>query len=472
MQCKSAGFLRAWAVYALVHAIATAPDWRWGLDALVGFVLVPPAIWVLLHPRSVAAFVTLTGIWSLLIWLSLPRVANHELLTLVMNLTILACLFAGRAADASQDRMGYAFERFSPLLRIQIVLVYGFAVFHKLNTDFLDPRYSAAIALYGDVASYPVLPTALPGGMLIAGVLASEALMAVGLCSRRLRRFVVGFGLVFHLLLGLHSNPYILSFSVMLFALYTLFLPGLFAPIRLSLALDASTRRGRVLRGCLLVAAGLLFMLAVLTPRPGGEDPAEYLRYAGRWMFLGVAFCYIAGWLSLERSRAETQGFFWKHARQAPRVAWVLTVLLVFNGLCPYLGLKTGSAFAMYSNLHTEDGICNHLIMPCRAIRIAHFQDDLVEIIDSSQADLRDASTHPWWWTYFELRRTLAELVRDEAPGGTFFVRYRRGGVERVLRYPEQARDEAFTPPPWLERKLLHFRPVPVDPRVRVEHWE
>jgi hypothetical protein len=44
--------------------------------------------------------------------------------------------------------------------------------------------------------------------------------------------------------------------------------------------------------------------------------------------------------------------------------------------------------------------------------------------------------------------------------------------VERVLRYPEHAQDEDFTPPPWLERTLLHFRPVPVDPRVRVEHWD
>jgi hypothetical protein len=467
------GFLRAWALYALVHTIATAPDWQWRFDALESFVLVPPAIWVLLHPRSVAAFVTLLSTWSLLIGLSLPKVANHELLTLVMNLTMLVCLFAEAARGVSEDPIGHAFERFSPLLRIQIVLVYGFAVFHKLNTDFLDPRYSAVTALYRDiVASYPVLPTALPGGMLIAGCLASESLMAVGLCSRRLRPFVVGLGLVFHLLLALHPNPYILSFSTMLFALYTLFFPGLLAPTHLSRALDTSTRRRRVVHGCLLVAGGLLLALAVLTPRPRGEDPAEYIRYAGRWMFLGVVFYYIAGWMSVAGRRAETRGLSWKEARQAPRAGRLLTVLLVFNGLCPYLGLKTGSAFAMYSNLHTEDGICNHLIMPCRVIRIAHFQDDLVEILDSSQPDLRDAIVHQWRFTYFEFRRTLAELAADGAPGATFLVRYRHGDMERVLRYPEQAQDEDFTPPPWLERMLLHFRPVPVDPRVRLEHWE
>jgi hypothetical protein len=466
------GFLRAWALYALVHTIATAPDAGWTLGALESFILIPPAIWVLLRPRSVAALVTLMGTWSVLIALSLPEVANHELLTLVMNLTMLVCLFAGPARGAAEDRIGRAFERFSPLLRIQVVLVYGFTVFHKLNTDFLDARSSAVTALYRDiVASYPVLPIAVPGGMLIAGCLATESLLAVGLCSRHLRPFVVGFGLVFHLLLSLHPNPYILSFSTMLYALYTLFLPRL-APTRVSLALELSPRRRRVLRGCLVVVGGLLLTVAVLTPRPAGDDPAEYIRYAGRWLFLGVALRYIAGWLSWVGARAVTQDISWREARRAPGPAWLLTVLLVFNGLCPYVGLKTGSSFAMYSNLHTEDGICNHLIMPCSAIRIAHFQDDLVEILDSSQPDLRDVVAHPWRLTYFELRRRLAELARDAPAGATFFVRYRHRGAERVLRYPEQAQDEDFTPPPWLERKLLHFRPVPVDPRVRVEHWE
>lgn len=463
-------FLRAWALYAIVHTIATAPSSGWRLDALESFALVPLAIWVLVHPRSVAAFIALLGTWSLLIALSLPKIANHELLTLVMNVTMLVCLFAGPAGAVSEDRIGRAFHRFSPLLRIQMVVVYGFAVFHKLNTDFLDPHYSAVIALYRDiVASYPVLPPALPGGMLIVGCLVSESLMAVGLCSRRLRPFVVGYGLVFHLLLGLHPNPYILSFSTMLYALYTLFLPGLLAPPRRSLALELSTRRGRVVCGCLLAAAALLLTLAVLTPRPAGEDTAAYIRYAGRWVFLGVAFYYIAGWLSLRGARAETTVVSWKEAPAAPGLAWLLTGLLVFNGLCPYVGLKTGSAFAMYSNLHTEDGICNHLIMPCRALRIAHFQDDLVEILESSQPDLQDAMAHQVQLTYFELRRTLAMLAADHAP---FFVRYRHGGVERALRYPEHAQDEDFTPPPWLERALLHFRPVPVDPRVRVEHWD
>ncbi|HEX4417760.1 MAG TPA: hypothetical protein VH165_07665 [Kofleriaceae bacterium] len=465
------GFLRAWAIYALVHTIATATDWRWGPD--VGFVLVPPAIWLLLRPRSVAAFVTLTGTWSLLIGLSLPKVANHELLTLVMNLTMLAGLLAGMFGPGAPGthRLERAFARFAPVLRLQIVLVYSLAVFHKLNTDFLDPDYSAAVALYRDIAaSYPVLP--LPGGILIAACLTSESLMAVGLCVRRLRPYIVGLGLAFHLLLSLHPNPYILSFSAMLYALYTLFVPDLLAPARVRQALAGATRRDRRLRGGLLVIGALLIALACFIPRPTGDDPGEYLRYAGRWVFLGVALGYIAGWLALDKGRAETRGVSWRAARQAPAPAWFLTGLLIFNGLCPYLGLKTGSAFAMYSNLHTEDGICNHLIMPCRAIRVAHFQDDLVEILDSSQPDLRDAAGRPWHWTYFELRRALADIARHEPPGDSFFLRYRRGGVERTLRYPEQASDEAFTPPPWLERTLLHFRPVPVDPRARVEHWD
>jgi len=143
-------------------------------------------------------------------------------------------------------------------------------------------------------------------------------------------------------------------------------------------------------------------------------------------------------------------------------MARLLTVLLVFNGLCPYVGLKTGSSFAMYSNLHTEGGICNHLFMPCGAIRIAHFQDDLVEILDSSQPDLRDAIAQPWRLTYFEFRRLLAELEREAAAAGATTVRLETNAAltEAIALYRSSGYGEvpAFNDEPyahhWFEKEL------------------
>lgn len=466
----------AWAIYTLVHTVATASDWKWGAWVLIDLVPAAAAVWLLLRPDSVKRLATLAAVWSLLVLVSLPVVANHSLLTLFMNLTILVCLFSDERGRSPEGRLARGFERFAPLLRLQLVIVYTFVVFHKLNTGFLTPEHSAAHDLYLEVVgSYPVLPASLPAWIPIWGTLAAEAALAVGLCFRRTIPYAVGFGLAFHLLLGLHPNPYILSFSSMLFGLYTLSLPGLLEPLRRRLEpapqeAEPTVTWSPVRRGVLGGVALVLLGLALVTPFPEqGADPAAYIRFVGRLAFLGLTFCFVASWLSLDVSRARVQALSWTTLRQTPRVAQVLLVLLVFNGLCPYLGLKTGSAFAMYSNLYTEGGRCNHLLMPCQGLRVADFQEDLVEILESSSEDLNHVKERGWMLTWFEFRRVLAQ---EKAGGGTFFVRYRRHDEERTLRLPEHASDEAFTPPAWLARTLLHFRPVPLNPAMRAEHWE
>ena len=41
----------------------------------------------------------------------------------------------------------------------------------------------------------------------------------------------------------------------------------------------------------------------------------------------------------------------------------LLPVLVVLNGSSPYLGLKTETSFAMFSNLRTIGGLSNHLLV-------------------------------------------------------------------------------------------------------------
>ena len=55
-------------------------------------------------------------------------------------------------------------------------------------------------------------------------------------------------------------------------------------------------------------------------------------------------------------------------------------LLVVLNGMCPYLGLKTDSSFAMFSNLRTEPGFANHLVMP-HGPQPFGFQGDLVRLV-------------------------------------------------------------------------------------------
>ena len=55
--------------------------------------------------------------------------------------------------------------------------------------------------------------------------------------------------------------------------------------------------------------------------------------------------------------------------------------LLLF-GLTSYFGLRTAGNFSMYSNLRTEAGRSNHLVLGDNQLKWASYQDDVVRIVD------------------------------------------------------------------------------------------
>jgi hypothetical protein len=156
--------------------------------------------------------------------------------------------------------------------------------------------------------------------------------------------------------------------------------------------------------------------------------------------------------------KGHTAAFFMRESeplfRPAVSLLLVFPLLVLFNGLCPYLSLKTESAFAMYANLRTEGNRNNHLFMP--RFKLAGYQDDLVEIVGSSDDQLLDLKREGYGWTYFELRRKLSRVRSAK-----FWVTFKRnGGPEQTLRYITDSGNPAFAPLPWYERRLLFFRDV------------
>jgi hypothetical protein len=64
-----------------------------------------------------------------------------------------------------------------------------------------------------------------------------------------------------------------------------------------------------------------------------------------------------------------------------------VAVLVVVNGLTPYLEVKTAYGWNMYSNLVTVAGESNHLVVPSTfPLRRAQF--DLVEVVDTDDPGL------------------------------------------------------------------------------------
>ena len=72
----------------------------------------------------------------------------------------------------------------------------------------------------------------------------------------------------------------------------------------------------------------------------------------------------------------ETENLFYK----IPIQVYSFIALLLFQGSQNYLGLSTAGTFSMFSNLRTEGGASNHLIMKNNPLEVFDYQKDLVYI--------------------------------------------------------------------------------------------
>ena len=107
----------------------------------------------------------------------------------------------------------------------------------------------------------------------------------------------------------------------------------------------------------------------------------------------------------------------------------------------------------MYSNLNVDAAQSNHYLIP-RSLDLGGFLADSVWITGTSDAALdREYGRTGARITWFELRRYLAHRP------DTLLMYVRAGHPPRILDRATQ--DPALrTPPSWLLRKLLLFRPL------------
>jgi hypothetical protein len=353
--------------------------------ALAAWVLARPAAPGRLAALAVAEVVAVAG--------DLPTIGDH---TLLAALTALA--FAGAFAVAAVRRRGAPdagalWTGLAPFLRVQAVLLYAAAALAKLNTGFLDTATSCAGPLAAELAFFD--PSLLDGrwhvGPAIAATIAAEAGLAVFLAIRRTRVAAVIAGAGFHAVLALAGN---VPFAAYALALYVAFLPAAAVPawrvpLRVSGALGAAlvlaaavadppaVRDALQLGLRLLVAGGLgAFAVAVARGRPGD-------RAAGRLRALRPAYALVA-------------------------------LVLAVNAASPYLGLKTEATFAMFSNLQTEPGHWNHLLVP-EAVRVFGAQDELVRLEAVSAPTLERRRRAGALMVRFELERYLREHPGERA---------------------------------------------------------
>ncbi len=391
---------------------------------------------------------------------------NHGLIIAVMNAAILLSIarhfvtkFISSGRDRSLDREKLI-GTFAPALCLSLIIVYFFTFFHKLNADFVNPEVSCAGYVLELInRSYRILP--LANWAIVVSIwttLIVEFVVPILLLFRRTVYIGLLIGSGFHLFLSQYGGLH--GFAAMIFTFYFLFLPKGF-----TVEID---RRFRDLLGkfpwpslhryALVVTVCLLLVLTKMLT----YFFEIRLLYVGMiyWDFwlLGVLIWFGPALLLLKNMPAD----FCLLPRWAP--LWIIPIGTFLNGMCPYLGLKTETSWAMYSNLRTEVNP-NHFLMPS-AMKVFDYQDDLVEIIETSHPKLKSFTVPDVAIPLIEFRRICSSQTQD------FYVSYRRNGVEGKLIVSEgiSSNPELTQRLPWFQDEFLRFRPVDMGVHSTCRH--
>ena len=473
-------FSLLWAIAALLHIIwdnvLLHSDPFTSVGPLSEIVLALSAAAVILCPSSVRLLLVLSAVQVLQVGYQLPFVPNHWLLTGFVNLTILCAASSLKIrAWRSPLRSSELYRTFTPYVRLEVIIFYFFAFFHKLNADFLDPSSSCAVTFLGHITDPFSLPS-LPAldSLAIFVTLGVEFLLPIGLAVPRLWLPAVLLGAGFHFFLALDVVKIFYNFSSVMYALLWVCIPPSAAaplfqvPHRLAWAVRSKPVWRSVVRlffNRFHFLAGYVLTLALCWQYPELSLGLNAVGFSLLWLALALTLFVTVGYAWRRfRARAEKDltfpviPLFQRGKRSSaggfPGRGFLLLIpfLVFLNGLGPYLGLKLRSAWQMYSNLSVDNSGSNHFLIP-HSLDIGGFLTDSVVIVSTSDRLLNEQYVQTGArMPYFELRSYLAH--RPEVR----LAYIRSGQYREIVRAGDSP--EFNTRPHPLLRKLLTFRPL------------
>jgi len=396
-------------------------------------------------------------------------VYNHTLVMGTVSVAVLIwwLLLARRSAVDARDP-GFVHVSTAPFLRLAFVMVMYAAAFAKLNTGFFDPITTCAVWILDSIPVFTT-PPAL-AGVAIAGAIFTEFAIPTLLLFRRTRFLGVIAGIGFGVVTAVAGHAPFAGFA---WSFYLLFIPPttlgrVAVTVRRAISPTALARLKGIAAAPVgwIVLTGVAFLvMAAFQVAP--EAIVHRIRPYGAML----AFCtYVLVWTLLLLKN-------WRHWLRVPprgrgtigigHVVFAATVIVIIvNAASPYVGLKTRYSFTMFSNLQTEPGRWNHMIVPETA-RIFDLQEgavDFDEISDPALAAKVDVYSGPSRWSAASEKWDTARVVLLAAqrlathhPDAT--VRYRLDG-QPLLASPVASDRVLGAPVPLLVQILGGFRPL------------
>lgn len=430
--------------------------------------LVTPLIFLSIVTAFIAAtFPTRT--WALLtfslgqliaIGLRFPYVADHLVMELFLNLSIVAA-FCYLAISNRTFRVGTAeiFELFSPVGRWLLILMYFFGTFHKINPGFMSLDSSCAVPF---VSGFP-LPDALLARewvqwAAIYGTLIVEFVAMMLLLSARTKYVGMLLGMSFHFVIGISAFGTMAHFSAFAMALHTLFLPSSFG--------DRVAGKSFVPRFLKNTDNFRMFTIALIVLQIAFGLHLGFTQQGILVNSLYAVFGLSSIYLVFKHGQIRPEDAPYR-LRSSLIALNIVPIWFFLHCMSPYIGLGTGGTTAMFSGLRTEGGISNHYIVR-EPIRLFSYQDDVVYIDEAQNPSLIDAKNDGQGIVLFDFQRHFMSRDQLMLPLSLRVneVSYSMNDIESFQRFA----DEHFTKQSWLEQKYMSFRLVDQPRPNRCRH--
>ncbi|MEO1312552.1 MAG: hypothetical protein AAFV27_01605 [Pseudomonadota bacterium] len=386
----------------------------------------------------------------LLYALKAPSPSNSQIMAAFFSLIVVLSYAQWWLQGRAGGRDGL-FDLIAGPGRWLLAIMYFYGIYHKINWDFLDPEVSCGAILYNyimypypfDMANWTIGKYAAIYTTFIA-----EGIAMLLLFSSKYKKIGFIIGIPFHMAIGFSGYAYYLNFCTIVLVTYTLFIPRESMDnakawlVSIFGSEDVAAWIGRLfIVGGVVVTFGMLGAFsdwhAIRTEQPTFKY--AFAVYAALFYAFVVVF---VPW----RTNSDLPIFFIKPL-------WMMIIPIVFfiNGASPYLGLKTESSIAMYSNLVTERGETNHLFHGVLPFGTTKYQEDIV-IPDQAtrQAMVKHFRQGGDAAVRFEFDRFLAKN-----PDKTFNFTY-----NGEARTNDATWENTYLNASLLERRFLEFRAI------------
>lgn len=459
-----------WLSFLISHLVFHIPNWliktKHGeseliLSIILGvFILISAGI-AIYKPKNLYLFSIPLILFCFLNVYRLPRIPNHIFVSLLINATILISLplfyTKQRSIEAS---IAVWFGKLAPYLRLELIIIYFFAVLHKLNADYFNPEISCGKVLYEEIAQIYHLPqseffniASLYGGITL------EIAIPLLLLFQRTRLMIIILAIAFHFFLSLDTNFSIVGFTLKMYALLILFLPEEVVNkiVEIGLLKFKTYYHFLFKYSFLLVVLSLFFFIIELIFFKNWHWGRSILQTRILVIFF-VELCILVGLLYVFIKYRFDYKTYTSIFNFKPKFSLLtlFILLLLFNGYAPYMGLKTITTLSMFSNLYVEDSTNNHFFMPSACL-FFDYPKESIKVVSSDLQVLSNTISKERI-IYLEFQRILQNNRSKK-----FKVSYEYKGRVFNLDFPKDYDSSYWESLPYLVRKFVIFRNLPME---------